>query len=317
MSIRKKPFIEGPLAVGLAAALTHWLLTVFLQYQSFLAHLFQPEDGISALLFFLKLPFLQLEHAVVALALGAAAALVWKWALGRWLFVALFTLSNAYLVANQIAYGIFFDYLQFSLSEGRLGSLGGLLDSALAETNILMELNPLLALLATVALIALRIRQCLARVITACLPNRNGRLAPGVLTVYCVIALLAIHSGENHNLDHHPLLRLLSSTFGSTNAIPSLSASDLPLRRPLANAPKEDTAVGAGLEALRKSIRGGGWRPNVILLVLESVGTGQLFEGGRLHPRRTPNLAQLATSSVIFDSLYTSFPGRFAPIFLY
>ena len=50
--------------------------------------------------------------------------------------------------------------------------------------------------------------------------------------------------------------------------------------------------------------------PNVLLVVLESVGAKQLFAGDRLSARLMPRLAErLAAGGVAFADLYAPFPG--------
>jgi arylsulfatase A-like enzyme len=64
------------------------------------------------------------------------------------------------------------------------------------------------------------------------------------------------------------------------------------------------------LPALSRRISGAGRKFNVILIVLESVGAGQLLEDNGLpSPLAAPHLRKLARNAVIFDHVYVCFPG--------
>ncbi len=74
----------------------------------------------------------------------------------------------------------------------------------------------------------------------------------------------------------------------------------------------ESAQTPQALQGLHTAIRTHLPRPNVVLIVLESVGTKQLFRAdrsGKLDPQVVPNLARLSERSLIFDSIYTIFPA--------
>ncbi|MCX5789877.1 MAG: sulfatase-like hydrolase/transferase, partial [Elusimicrobia bacterium] len=50
-------------------------------------------------------------------------------------------------------------------------------------------------------------------------------------------------------------------------------------------------------------------RPNIVIVLLESVGSAQLAPAGRLDPHLTPSLFGLSRHGVLFPSVYAPFPG--------
>ncbi|MCX5787087.1 MAG: sulfatase-like hydrolase/transferase [Elusimicrobia bacterium] len=63
------------------------------------------------------------------------------------------------------------------------------------------------------------------------------------------------------------------------------------------------------LAARRQSLVMRKYRPNIVLIILESVGSAQLRPLGRLDPRFTPALFDLSRHGVLFPSVYAPFPG--------
>ena len=231
----------------------------------------------------------------------------------RWGFLLLFTVLNAYLVLNQIGYHIFFTHLHPNLTEGqiRLSSLADVTGSALAEADWLTVLNIPLILSATVVIGHTRLRTWLARCVSKIISRERPR--PLFVGVYLGgLFFAATNAFTNYNLEHHPVLSLFLSP-PDVNVVLTGTEFAEGLPQTLVFGQYEESAqTKEALQRVQTEIRTVFSRPNVILVVLESVGSKQVFQPDgqvRFDPQLTPNLAQLSQNSVIFDSIYTTFPA--------
>ena len=308
--------------VALIVFLSHWCFSVIIMIENFVLYFYaivvpgSNQASLYAKQFFVCLPFLQFEHIAVALGCGLIGGVLWRWAVTRWGFLLCFTTLNAYLVLNQIGYRIFFTHLHPSATGGqiRLSALEALAGSVLAEADWLTLLNIPLVLLATVVCRSPRLRAWLAGRFSRLTSRARPRpLLVGGGGVYLGgMLFFAISIETNHNLERHPILNLLVSP-PDANVV--LSETALPTevpRRLVFGQFQEPAQTQAALQRVWTDIRTTRPRPNVVLIVLESVGTKQIFRSdgqGGLDPQLVPHLARLSQNSVIFDSIYTSFPA--------
>ena len=309
-------------SVALIVFLSHWCFSVIIMIENFFLYFYcivlpgSNQALLYARQFFMCLPFLQIEHIAVALGCGLIGGALWRWAVTRWGFLLCFTALNAYLVLNQIGYRIFFTHLHPGATGGqvRLSTLEALAGSALAEADWLTVLNIPLILLATVASGSPRLRTWLAGRFSRLTSRERPHplLVGGGWGYLGGMLFFAIIIETNHNLERHPVLNLLVSP-PDVNVVLSETAlpAELPQRLVFGQSQESDQTKAA-LQRAQAEIRATHSRANVILIVLESIGTKQIFRPDRqggLDPQLVPNLARLSQNSVVFDSIYTTFPA--------
>ncbi len=291
-----------PIAVGLTVTAALLAFSTLLVCESYLLYVHRGAWS-SAASFLLRVPFLLLEHAVVAAVLGALAALLAG--RGRWLrggFLLVVAALGAYLVANQVVYRLFFSPAHLSQSEGSTFDVATVWDSFVAELDPTVYLN--FAALAGVTI-----------VIGRALSGHTGRPARWLAARWRTLALASVvwatacvvvtGRATTHRLDRHPLVALFEPT-RSPARLATATLDDLALLR--FGRPTIDPD-GAALPALATRIRARPTPPSVLMIVLESVGALQLLPDGQLDATRTPHLARWGSRALIFDSIYVSFPS--------
>ena len=228
----------------------------------------------------------------------------------RRLFVGLFSLTLLYLVINQLAYGVLLDHLQFETGEERKLSALRLLDSAVALVDGVFAFNLLLWLL----LSALLARRLLPEPVAMPAPpwlrelRRNGRFYGLLLAAF--IGFNATTSSPLYNYADHPLLELARSAVRVPTGLadipydPELDIDTLAYGTPQW-APEEEAAIAAWARDRAQSAA----KPNILYVILESVGARNLLPGGEPDPAVTPNLARHWRHTVAFPRLYNTFPG--------
>lgn len=255
----------------------------------------------------------------------------------RRLFVALFSLALLYLVINQLAYGALLGHLQFEGEEDRKLSLLRLVDSTVAIMGPAFVFN-LLVWAFLVALLARRL-----------LPAQSIAPAPAWLAelrrhdrFYLLLALAFIGFGgfnttPLHNYADHPLVTLARSAARVPAGLadipydPALDIDTLVHGTP-GWQPADEAAIevwgrsgAAGAQPPGRFLRaadaqghrpegraptqGPSARPNIIYVILESVGALNLLPDGTPDPAVTPNLARHWPHTVAFPALYNTFPG--------
>ena len=302
---------------ALAAFLVHFFFSIIVQVENYLFYVVSPRsDLVDIGAFFIRLPFLQLEHAAVALGLGLLAVVMWPVHLARWLFLIIFTLLNAYLVLNQINYHVFFIHLHPSLVEGQvaLSDLPDVAGSAAAEADFLTILNILLVLGGTLVVANARLRDGLARLSSQLVYREQPRFSTRFVFTLLVLgylggSLVVSKTYTNYNLEHHPLVSLFISPSDVEIPPPGTEFAETLPNALVFGRYGESPQTKETLQRIQTELRTALPRPNVILVVLESVGSKQILQQKGFDPKLTPNLAQLSQNSVIFDSLYTTFPG--------
>lgn len=226
---------------------------------------------------------------------------------GRRLHAVVVAAVLVYMALDQVFYRMFFDHFQIGIIEGQEGGLATLKDS------ILFELKPVFFANAAVAL-----------VLGGVLFRRAGRpqteqLSPrGKRTLAVALIALSAYGGATwylgkgaklSNLNFHPVVSLGRSVaapvrheVAKVNLVEDLDS--LRFGQPTAPSLPPDTwqpEPGRWLSSSKK--------PNVVLIVLESVGSEQLLTNGRPSPERTPELARRVAEMTTFPAIYSMFPG--------
>jgi arylsulfatase A-like enzyme len=105
-------------------------------------------------------------------------------------------------------------------------------------------------------------------------------------------------------LERHPLVILMEDV-----SRPRLAARRVASGEVLPE-PEDRTSIDADLAGAAAALRQKYSKPNVILVVLESVGALQLFDqAGKPSPEVTPHLAELARNGLLFDTVYSVYPA--------
>lgn len=253
----------------------------------------------------------QSENVILAVVNVALFALCRKWRWTRLLLATWLVANLLFLVANQLFYAAFFQPLQLAAADVEGIHLNRLLDSFTSRLDSVFYANLLLAL----ALAALLYWQLVPQQLTHRRPSWVSHLARHRIA-YSMAFLAIVLAGilpltPSQDAAHHPLFVFAASLVRSANpsptvaeANPSLDIKSLRYGRSAADAETE-----APLLAYFQRRQAQHRRPNILYVVLESVGSENLLPHGSLDPSLTPNLARYAPQSILFPVLDAFVPG--------
>ncbi len=285
--------------IAFAAFAAHWGLLLTVQAGSFCAYLLPAgSDPQDALGYLSTIPFIQGQNIVAAGLLGLLAFVLAGRRIARWFILPIHLLAAIVVLIDQIFYKISFDHLRPSLFEvSRTWNPGVALSSLGREIDTVFYIAAAIALAGELWLI-----RALAKP-----PRSATRWQPfaWAAALLLVVGMPAFTSSHYFHLNEHVLIT--ATRDGSTA---SLSTS-LGRRKVLA-APSDPPVVDRSPELARllDSGRRRARRPNVVMVVIESVGARNLLTADGLpSPVYAPNLARLAKHSAIFDSMYVPAPA--------
>ena len=310
MSTASKPWLPTAVAV----ALSHLALLLGIQLESYFVHVFAAADGGWAIARFLALfPFAQLEHLLVSALFGAIYAVIAsKLREGRvktacrWVLLALLLAVNLYVVVDQVVYGFFHGHVDRSLHEGKFPAIDQVVSVFLSATGPLFFVNVGLWL----ALGVLQHR-LVVRDLRPVLPwiDRKGLGARAAAAAFLAVSAGVTFALPHHELERHPLVALVRPT-GAWKSNVNGGRLSPSLYEPRSPRPEEPADAKARLVAAYRAMREAHARPNIVLVVLESVGSEQLFrDAGRLSPESTPFLYEMQPSSVHLPYVYAAHPA--------
>ncbi|HLH15970.1 MAG TPA: sulfatase-like hydrolase/transferase [Bryobacteraceae bacterium] len=285
--------------VALIAAAAHWALAVAIQLGCFCAYLMPAGvPAWDAVRYLTTMPFLEGQALVVAAALGVLAYLLAGIRYARWLLLPLHATLAAFLLADQLFYKISFDHLRPSLFEvGSHWSLSVALSSLVKEMDAPFYFAAIVAVAGTAGLWV-----AMAKGKASPVRLRPWATAAAVLLV---AGIPGMSSARYYHLNEHPLVAALQD-WRAGGLAGSMARKQW--KPPAA----EMVAVNRDpeLARLREIGRRRKRRPNVVMVVMESVGAVNLLnEAGLPRPLYAPNLARLAQAGVTFDSIYVPFPA--------
>ncbi len=311
---RTSATLSPAVVVGTAVGCVHALLLLTIQLENYFLHLYQPSDGyVGAIKFLALLPFCQLEHIVVSIAIGLTAWAAYRLDFTRWLCFSAVILLNLYLAVDQIIFPTFFDHLQLSMSEGQMADLSALSDSVRAEIRPEFYINLALIGLTGVAVFAVFLQPHRIRPFCNRLYGRwrESRPLVNLLTAFVVVSIICARFVDNHKLEHHALTVLARSAFagGPPPAPPKPSGEQADIYTLRHGRPIDVPGRSKRKAELLKQIQARETPPNIVFIVLESVGTDQLFRNGEIDAAFTPNLAAVTDHMAVFDAVYTTFPA--------
>jgi arylsulfatase A-like enzyme len=309
---RRADLVKTAVSVGLACLAFDSLV----QLENYLLY---AAGGVShwliSALFLVRFPFILLEHVVVAAVVGALYFAVYRSSLLRWVYFFWLCAFNLLVLLDQICYRLFLDHAQLSLAEGAVSDANGLagllVDSVLVDLDWIVYAN--LVVWGFLALLLFRLLIARDRLVPT-LRLATGRTAVnrglvyGVLP-YSLLSLLLIVFNDNYNLDRHVLVSLFSP--GKPRMVPQVASdlSDRQLYRPYLGAFEEGPSAQAALKEARRRLAARGQTPHIVFVVLESVGSRQLFKPGFPLETYAPFLAAMVERGVLFDAIYGTFPG--------
>ena len=280
-------------------ALAHLAFLAIVQLESHALYVATPGARLAeGLLFLVALPVLQLENVLFAALLGATTLVLPARRGADRVAVALASLANAYSAVDQVGFKVFLDHLRPSWREGLTTGAGLVLDSFRAEAGPVFYVNLVLVL----AIAVLLDRALAGGPLRA---SRWKRALPAlVLLVPGALAARRVHTS---NLEHHPVFTFLGDLVrrrGPDERLRGVGAATLAsLAEPVFGEDATSPAEARALLAARAALARRSARPNVLLIIIESVGALQLAEAD------PPCLHELASRGVLLDTVYTSFPS--------
>jgi arylsulfatase A-like enzyme len=279
---------------------------------------------------FRHFPLLQWENLLISCGLGLSFLLTRLHWTGKPASGLLFAATNAVLLLNQISFHLTGDHLRASFAEEGSWRWSALIDSVRPALGRLWWANLALFFLLHVV-VFVGVRSVLKDLKGANDPDDPrdsdnsdesaesallaATLKKGLIGAWCGLALLAIGvnyrvlpPAPTYKLERHPLLVLLQEYRAPRHlintafrAVPDFQKPRIAYRESL----EERNALRWRCEKIRQATPA----PHIFFLVLESVGARQLLKQGRPDPSLTPNIARLASSGIMFDAVYTSFPA--------
>ncbi|MBI2338986.1 MAG: sulfatase-like hydrolase/transferase [Deltaproteobacteria bacterium] len=306
-----KQYQSTAVSTGVIFAGSHFLFSCLIQLENYFFYVADLKNAWrEALLFLVTLPFFQFENIAVFAVLASACMLILKirGTLVRAALLGLWMVLNLYLIFDQVGYSLFLDHLQPGLEEGKISGLSFFVDSFLKEITPLSYVN--------IAIILIALRWLYRRLFQTAQPaNGNSPHPHRTIFIVAMLAYLSLNYAawlkfQNYNLEHYPLFSLIHSLIKGQSAptFPQQILTDYGL--PQMGTVFESPGDPMVLSALEKQILETHRKPNIIFIVLESVGSKQLFTGdGTFNASITPNLNGMGDHMVIFDSLYSIYPA--------
>lgn len=307
---------------GLPAALVHFSVAVAVQAQILIADV-GLTPGRAALL-----PLLWLEIAAFSVGVGAVVALSWRFLPLRVLALAGAMLLTALVAADPIVFGLTGNHFSLSVTEGAFPPLGHMWDSAVAEATPATWAIVAAATLGFSAVHLPAAREAITRKALGIAAGRRWYLTAPLLAAWVLASIVAASRLDERGLGRHPLVSLalsarpsahrdaVAATPPAPGEPPRPPPPELP---PAAEGCREDLDIHAlrfgsphpvpDFTDVREPAARAAKRPNLVLVVLESVGSIQILKDGLPRADQTPRLAALAPRAQIFDSLYNLFPG--------
>lgn len=229
----------------------------------------------------------------------------------RYVVFILFTFLMLFLISDQIFYSNFFDHIQFGYTQGE-ANLSLLFDSFLSQLNTLSISNLVVGIISCVILG----KNILPEQSKSEIPIWFQKLGKKKLVThigfwtYMVMSVIVITKYNHDNLLNHPLFSLINSYWNPPQIdIENLTSEYEPLEYKLQYDQSEyeenlDILNYAGTEFDKK--------PNVIFIILESIGAYNIFSStdhDQLNQDLTPNLFKWKDNMVIYPRIYNIFPG--------
>lgn len=284
-----RKFIDFIQTIPFRIAIVHFFLAQLLFLERIV--FYQPDFSLPFTSLFITIA----ATAIFAFTLGFISVFL-KGFLSRLSFALFFTAINLYFVFNLMFYKLYFRNFDFTSVESSTSLLDTLASSLLFEIDTLLLVNIVIALLCT---------KVMWRWTQSAQPFV---IAPKRAFIFSALLLLALFVTAKMDIDH-PFFHLIhqaakqNSPAAIANTTDSFSTDITSFAR---STPDETDTFSTVNELLAEQKN----KPNVVLVVLESVGSLQLLSNtGAPSKSLTPVLSELASRSIVFDSIYSVFPG--------
>lgn len=298
-----KPALSPAARIALVCVIAQSALLFTIAAGNLLGYLLPPVDRDITALSYLVSPvlFLQGQNMVAVAAIGLLGFLCARYLISRWLFFVLYLAVTVFLLLDQVYFKVFLDHVRLGAFEG-----GQQFNAAITLGSFVKEIDAIFYLNALVAIAGLA---WLAwTMVSPHVGPSRWRLVVEIVGLLFLMGLPAYSSRKYSHLNENPML-VLAREMSQSSVSSLLAQRGADIAAPAAEN-TGDVDHDPRLPAFLASIQAKKQRPNLILIVLESVGEQNLLDAnGVPSPVYTPNLARLAANGVTFDSLYTTFPG--------
>jgi len=286
---------------AISAATAYFAVLVTIQAGDFYGYLLPAGSWTwSSASYLLTLPFIESQNIAVCAMLAGLTWLLTGVRGGRWAALLLTASVALFSLADQVYYKVFLDHIHLSLFEDGGGFNPRLLLSSFArERDAIFWMAATVALAGCAGLLWLLLKKPPL--------GRAARIVAAVAALLFLAGLPAFSASQYFNLNENPVWSFVRDwQRGNLLSAVGAGTSD-PLSQPASASAVDRDPRMHDLAAAR---RGRGTRPNVILIVLESVGEENLFDAnGKISPLVTPVIAGLASHGLVFDDIYAPIPA--------
>ncbi len=251
----------------------------------------------------------QYQAVVIGALLGVLTLIVHRSRSGRALVVIVFAATQLLIVADQLAYRAFGEHMAVAQLEGGPGdflpSLARVAGSALAVATAATWIN-LALLVALTAFLAKGMNKRAPR------SSRTMLLLSVSATTYVLAgAVISSRAEAARAPSEYPLRGLFAGDAAAAPALGGRVRSRVELERALDSTWRASGPFASDQALLDAAAQIGARhvRPNIVLVVLESVGSEQLLDHDSISAARTPSLARWSPHAVVFPYVYGFYPA--------
>ena len=296
----KPTLLSKALSSGAATALWHFAIATLVLAEDLVLYAAPAGAGqLSAL------PLLLAQTMAVSLVCWLWVGLAWERPWLRRLSLLAAAALVLLVIVDQLAVKLFLAHLKLALSEGELPDVRRLLGSAAAEVDRTLIFDLAAAVVLFIVLHVTLVHSVFAKWGAALARPPVAPFALLLLATWTAVSLKLAPRYDPLGLRTHVLVSLVESAAHQPPSGPPPVCAESEERPP----DLEGSPPPPELGPVRERLRGTG-KPNLILVVLESVGALQLLGPDGL-PRAdlAPRLRALASGGVVFDTVYGNFPA--------
>ena len=271
---------------------------VVVQFENYLFYV--TGSFVDRIYFLLQFPFLHLETLLVGVVLGAG-----YWVCARWVgrvYLVIPIACNALVMIDQTVYKVFRDHMRLSHMEHSALDFGGLqklLFSAFADADAVFYFN----------LVLLFVSSCVMIWASGFTWRIEAKYLFAGFGFYALSSISVVWATETYHLNEYPLIRIWQSSAYPLSDHNEWTLPTPELYRPRFGQTVDDPLVVAQLADVKQIVKQRDQLPNVVFVVLESVGALQLLQEGRPKLEVAPFLHRLSQNAIVFDTVYGLFPS--------
>jgi len=309
------------LELCLTVCMIHLFLIVLIYIENYVFYVL-PDQAVSL---FTLIDRFHSDNILLAVTLGFLVLLLHFSRITQWLSILIVSACNGYLVANQVLYKLFFGNFHTNQFEG-LAGLSNLIDSVTSEIDNIFYLNSVILLISTVYIARLVLQHESTEKKSYHLLTTPVFKHPKRFALTLAVLLLAsggvVYSLEtsNANVQHHPIASLMidvykisnysNHTTGMDKTKQPIAQSVTDIYQPIYGKRYDKADITDQLTRAVSQLKTQLPTPNIVLFVLESVGSLQLLPNQGLPSAKvTPTLFELSKNAIVFDTLYSVYPA--------